>query len=479
MVRPLLKLDRNAHVPLYRQLESQLREGILVGRFRPGLPLPGVRSLARDLGIGRITVSAAYEELAADGYLHRRVGVGTRVAESLPAPFLSRSGPVAVGGHRHTPKAVRSNPARPVDFRHGHMDVGLMPTAIWERLLRDAWRGLARDPEPVASSVHDSEGDARLREAITTYFSATRGIRCVPEQVVIVSSAQAACAIAVRVALSPGGVCVIEDPSTPQLRQPLDLHGATVVPVPADEEGLSTDALPPSGEMALVTPAWQHPGGGRLSPARRAALLDWATSNRALIVEADMYGHVRYDHDDIQALQADDSVGSVIYVATFSTMLYPGVRTAFAVVPPSYLPAYRQILEATQRGPAAVEQAALARFVDGGHLGRHVLRLRQAYSERQATLIACLDRHVGGLIKTSASPAGTALIGRLLDDRIAAAQLANAAAAYGVHVDPLSRFRSVATEDREIVLAYAHLTPIEIEAGVRRLAIAFERSIAA
>ena len=195
--------------------------------------------------------------------------------------------------------------------------------------------------------------------------------------------------------------------------------------------------------------------------------------------EADMYGHLRYDRADIQALQADDQDGCVVYVATFSTMLYPGIRIAFAVVPHSALPEYRRVLEATDRSPAAVEQIALARFIKDGHLGRHVVRLREAYSERQATLLACIERHLGGRIEACESPAGTTLVGRLVDSRLSVSRLAEVASRLGVELDPMSAFSPTKRYDHEIVLAYAHLTPIENEAGIRRLAMAVKQSLAA
>ncbi len=475
MLRPLLALDRSARVPLYRQIERQLREGILGGRFRPGLLLPGVRSLARELGVGKITVLAAYEELAADGYLDRRIGVGTRVAAAPPAPFLRSSAPPGMPGRgSHNSQSASPAAARTIDFRAGHVDVGLLPARLWERLLRDAWRDLAKNPTPLTSDIHDGLGDPGLREAVTTYFSATRGIRCSPEQVVILSSAQAACAIAGRAALRQGDLCALEDPPAPQLRRALALAGPTFVPGTVDEDGMVIGNLPAGGKLALVTPAWQLLLGGRLSEARRGGLLAWAAANSALIVEADLYGHLRYDLDDEAALQADDAAGHVMYVSTFTTMVYPGVRTAFAVVPYPFLGAFRKVLDAAGQAPAAVEQAALARFIDGGHLGRHVVRLRQTYADRQAALLCALRTHLSGLLEASPSPAGVSLVGRIVDDRVSGTKLAMAARALSVEVDPISSFRLLPAGDRDVLLSYAHLAPSEIEAGVVRLALAMK-----
>ena len=499
---PPIVLDRAANLPLYRQIEVALRRSILDGRIGPGARLPGIRAYARHLGVGAVTVMTAYEQLTAEGYLEARPGRGTLVAPGLPdlrAGLRPRSVPrrpsegAAVGAHAAEgsglPTAIAVlpepsvGPRRPFfegthshprfDFRTGSTSLDLFPSAVWERLLPRAWRDLASDPEP-ATTYRWPEGDPRLRAELAAYLGMSRAVRAAPEQVVITAGAQGAFATAARLWLSDGRTLAMEDPSSPHLRRTFDGLGVETLPVPVDDRGLLVDRLPDGPSGVLVTPSWQYPNGGTMPVARRMHLLAWAARNGAVVLEDDCDSELRYEGHPQPSLQGLDEAGRVLYVGTFSKVLYPGLRLGCAVVPAAAAELFVARHEAVYRGPGALEQRALALFLAEGHFERHLARLRTHNSERQAALLAALAAELGTVVSARPAAAGTHLVVRIEDVGLSARQLAIRARAFGVAVEPLSFSRRLDAGDRELILHYARMTPSEIRDGVRLLARATE-----
>jgi GntR family transcriptional regulator/MocR family aminotransferase len=490
---PPLALDRAASLPLYRQIEVALRRLILDGRIRPGARLPGIRAYARHLGVGAVTVMTAYEQLVAEGYLEARPGRGTVVAPGLPDMRLGlRPRSVPPREDRAPGSTTRAGvlpsplpgPRRPFfegthsrprfDFRTGSTSLGLFPSAVWERLLPRAWRDLTSDPEP-AVTYRWPEGDPRLRAELAAYLGMSRAVRATPEQVVVTAGAQGAFVTAARLWLGEGRPLVVEDPASPHLRRTFDGLGVETIPVPVDDRGLLVDRLPDGPSAVLVTPSWQHPNGGTMPVARRMHLLGWAERNGALVIEDDCDSELRYEGHPQPSLQGLDEADRVLYVASFSKVLFPGLRLGCAVVPSAAVELFIARHEVAYRGPGAVEQRALALFLAEGHFERHLARLRVHYAERQGALLAALAAELGTVVSARPAAAGTHLVVRIEDVALSATQLAMRGRAIGVAVEPLSFSRRLDGGDRELVLHYARLTPDEIRQGVRLLARAAER----
>ena len=404
MPYPPIVLDRAASLPLYRQIEVALRRSILDGRIGPGARLPGIRAYARHLGVGAVTVMTAYEQLTAEGYLEARPGRGTLVAPGLP-DLRGGLRPRSLPGRGPADEAVvlpeaSAGPRRPFfegthsrprfDFRTGSTSLDLFPSAVWERLLPRAWRDLASDPEP-ATTYRWPEGDPRLRAELAAYLGMSRAVRATPEQVVVTAGAQGAFATAARLWLSDGRTLATEDPSSPHLRRTFDGLGVETIPVPVDDRGLLVDRLPDGPSAVLVTPSWQYPNGGTMPVARRMHLLAWADRNRAIVIEDDCDSELRYEGHPQPSLQGLDEAGRVLYVGTFSKVLYPGLRLGCAVVPASAAEVFVARHEALYRGPGALEQRALALFLAEGHFERHLARLR-APQRRAPGGAACRPR---------------------------------------------------------------------------------------
>ncbi len=427
-----------------------------------------------------ITVITAYDQLTAEGYLEPRPGRGTLVAPDLPvmqrvAGVRRRAGaagpalPSSTARGPDRPFFDHGWPAARYDFRTGSTRLDVFPVRIWERLLQSAWRDLASGSGG-ATDYTRPEGDERLRRELTAYLGRARAVRAEPEQLVITAGAQGAMAVAARLWLGDGRRLAVEDPGSPHLQRTFSGLGVGLVHVPVDERGLPIDRLPDGVSGVLVTPSWQYPRGGTMPIARRLQLLDWAAARRAVVIEDDCDSELRYEGHPLPSLQGLDGDGRVLYVGTFSKVLFPGLRTGYAVVPEAAIRPFVAQLEAAYRGPSAIEQRALGLFIAEGHFERHLGRLRAVFAERQQALLGALADELGRVVSTSHAPGGSHLVVRIEDGRMTATELAARARSQDVAIEPLVGSAHHPIPDREFLMHYGRLRPDEIRAGVQRLA---------
>ena len=318
---------------LSARIYRQLRDAVLDGRLRAGERLPPTRELARRLAVSRNTVAVAYDRLTADGFLTGRVGAGTYVSGSLPAPKPRRT----PSAHGPRPKAIWRSLPTPVaavaetpdyDFRVGIPDAALFPLETWRRLL-------ARELRAAAGFVHyvDPSGHPGLRAAIARHVGVSRSVRAGADDVLVTQGAQQALDLLCRVLLSPGDRVAVEEPGYRQAKLLFASHGAEVVGVPVDGEGLDVAALPTRTKLVYVTPSHQFPLGTPMSLARRTALLAWAERADAVVVEDDYDSEFRFSDRPLEPLQSLDRGGRVAYVGSFSKTLLPMLRLGFLVAP--------------------------------------------------------------------------------------------------------------------------------------------------
>ena len=500
-----LSLDRASGQPLYRQIEDQLRGAIRERRLRPGTRVPSIRHLARDLGVSRLTVVTAYEELAAEGYLVTRIGFGTMVATGPEAAVAPRrvASVVSSGTARPLPRMRRSAPRQPLgrpttghlaraagnetgdgtfDFRLGAVALELFPSRTWERLVHEVWADL--EGSTIRSDVDypDPAGDPELRAVLAAHLAETRAVVADPRRIVVTSGTPAALAAIAALWLEPGRVAVVEEPCSPLVRRALAVNGATVVGVPVDERGLVTDSLPPEASLVVVTPSWQYPAGGTLPLARRTRLLGWAAEVGAFVVEDDRESDIRYASQPLASIQGLDGDGRVIHIASFSRVLYPGLRTGCVILPERFVERFTAALEVFDRGPAILEQRALARFIAGGHLARHQGRVRTVLAERQAAMVEAIERELGSLLSVEPATAGLHVVAHLEDDRWSASRIVELGRANGILLEALpgpmnGPDGAGPAPDRRIALQYARHDQTAIRAGIARLgaALAAER----
>ncbi|TMQ25093.1 MAG: PLP-dependent aminotransferase family protein [Deltaproteobacteria bacterium] len=471
---PIIALDRRLAAPLHRQLYEGYREAILDGRLRPGQRLPSTRSLARELQISRMPVVLAFEQLVTEGYVESRVGAGSFVSPELraPAPPAGRT-PRPHPGRRRIPREALPVTAEPwLDlrgpFRAVHPAIDEFPVELWARLLARRTRLMSRQQ----MMYGDAMGFAPLREALAGYLRTVRSVQCTAQQIMIVSGSQQALAIAARALLAPGDAAWIEDPGFPGARDALTLAGARPVPVPVDEDGLDVAAgirRAPSVAAAYVTPSHEYPLGVIMSAPRRLQLLDWARRSGAWLLEDDYDSEYRYDNQPIASLQGLDTDHRVIYIGTFSKVLFPALRVGYLVIPPDLVARFRRIRAVMDNSPAPLYQAVLHDFLREGHFARHLRRMRGIYAERRRALVAAIERELGDSVRLVGDRAGmhvVVLLPRGARDR----DIAVRAAGHGISVLPLSSCYAGRRQRPGLVLGYGTTRVPEITTAVRRLA---------
>src|SRR5579884_3154326 len=389
-------IDGSSPVPFHRQLYDHLRASILSGQLQAGTRLPSTRALAQDLGISRNTVTTAYDQLLAEGYIESRVGHGTTVVPLLPEhlinvapthaaplsatpahPQLSQRGQL-IASASFMP-ASRSLLTTTPPFRSGVPALDAFPFALWSQLIQRH----ARNSFSAWGHYQQSYGYQPLREAIAAHIGVTRGVRCIAAQVLIVSGSQQAIDLAARMLLDPGDQAWIEDPGYPGTRNALLAAGATLIPVPIDTEGISVSqgrVLAPQARLVATTPSHQFPLGVTMSLPRRLELLEWARQANAWILEDDYDSEYRFTGRPLSTLQGLDGAQRVLYIGTFSKVLFPSLRLGFLVVPSDLVDAFANMLHTTTYHHSVLEQMALADFISEGHFARHLRTMRTLYA---------------------------------------------------------------------------------------------------
>jgi GntR family transcriptional regulator/MocR family aminotransferase len=471
---------------LWRWLYTELRAAILDGRLKRGGRLPSTRNLARQYGLARGTVTTAFDQLQAEGYTHTEVGSGTYVASGLPdrsmsvknsrpAPALPLSSAGLSKRAQDTLKHVKVLPAsRSVGkaFRAHEPAIDLFPVSLWARI---ASRVLRHAPRSLYGQG-DAAGYRPLRKVISEYVGASRGVRCSPDQVIITSGAQQGLDLIARLLLDPGDRVWMEDPGYPGAWQTFRAAGAHIVPVPVDQDGLNVEAarkLSAQAKMAYVTPANQFPLSVTMSADRRMELLNWAVRAGAWIVEDEYDAEYRYYGRPVAALQSLDRSGSVIYVGTFTKMLFNALRLGFLVIPERLVSAFEAGRSFVDRHPPALDQAILAEFITEGHFGHHVRRMRQTYSERMSVLKEASRKHLSGLLDVTDAAAGMRTVA-WLDARTSDQTAALRAQTLGLEVSALSTFTMKHFHEPALILGFASCNPSELRRGVSVLAAALQ-----
>lgn len=477
---------RDSGMSANRWLYEALRAEILEGRLRPGARLPATRDLARQYGLARGTIVNAFDQLKSEGYVGGNVGSGTYVSKILPDELLQvpredGPGPPPLRKRRRrvSDYAGRVNlfpnlEIRPsLAFRANMPALDLFPTTLWAQV---AARRLRRVSTNLLLGCGPM-GYPPLRQAVATYLSSSRGVKCVPEQVAIISGVQEAIDLAMRLFLNPGDRVCMENPGYPGAAIAFKAGGAKVSAIRLDDEGMQLlDASLRGARLVYVTPGHQFPLGVTMSLARRLQLLEWAGKSGALILEDDYDSEYRYAGRPVPALQGLDRHGLVLFTGSFSKVLFPSLRLGYLVIPPDLVDYVSATLSVTSRHAPLLEQAVLCDFITEGHFGRHLRRMREVYAERLSVLLECAHQSLTGLLEISGVEAGlqtSAWLNGGIDGESAAA----AAHKLGVEVTPLSRYSHGGMAREGLQLGFAAVDVKEIRRGVRELAIALESAL--
>ncbi len=474
---------------LYRQVYDSVRRAILEGRLPARERLPSTRSLAMELGVSRRTVLLAYDQLLAEGYIVGKVGSGTFVAPELPdSPFLGPSSDKRAATRSAPPRLSRynrrlvSNPPVPppgwtldreplrYDFSYGQPAVDWFPQDVWRRLIV---RSL-RTPSLGLLGFTPPEGFAPLREAIAKYLRHARGVDCTPDEVLIVGGSQQALDLAARVLLDPGDRVALEEPHYQGARQIFLAAGAKLIGLPVDAEGLvvSEVAVRARGaRLMYITPSHQFPTGATLPLPRRLTLLEWAERADAYLLEDDYDSEFRYSGRPVAAIRGLDRAGRVIYIGTFSKVLFPALRVGYLVLPPVLVRPFIAAKFLADRHTPTLEQQVLADFIKEGHFERHVRRSRTRAAARRAALLLALRDHLGDRVSVSGADAGLHTLVWFRDvpnTRIPG--LVQRAAAAGVGVYSVAPYYLKPPRRGGLLLGYASLNERAIRQGICILA---------
>ena len=458
---------RRKGTPAARWLYESLRQAILEGRLDLGARLPTTRELAREYDLARGTVVTAFENLKAEGYVHATVGSGTFVACELPDSLMiaprARPALVAAPKRRLSAAARRVQPlfgyaeGRAPAFRLGQPALDRFPTTLWAQV---AARRMRMASAKLLLGC-DAMGHVPLRKAIADYLVTARGARCTFDQVAIVSGTLEALGIVTRLLADPGERVVVEDPGYTGAKLAIEAAGARTVPVPVDDEGLVVDPRRMNGaRLVYVTPAHQYPLGVSMCVTRRLALLDWARAADATIFEDDYDSEFRYCGPPMPSMQGLDTADRVVFSGSFSKVLFPSLRLAYVVLPGDLIEPFRATVSVTSRHAPLLDQAVLADFIEGGHFGRHIRRMREVYAERHSALMDGADAELKGLLELCSIEAGLQTIGRLRDG-VDASLVAVEAEKRGIEVKPVGT--------THLLVGFAAVEPSETRRGLRVL----------
>jgi GntR family transcriptional regulator / MocR family aminotransferase len=470
--------------PLYWQLYIHLRTAILTGHLRRGMKLPSTRALAGELNVSRNTVLNAYQQLLAEGYLESVEGGGTYVAQVLPdhlltttpdqkVPTCGLTEPRLSQGARLQlavpPISASPSKSRPNPFRADMPALDAFPYKLWTRLVVRQARQMPSNAFP----YQDAAGYRPLREAIAAHVTISRRVHCTPDQIIMVSGAQGALDLATRVLINAGDPVWMEDPGYPGARGALLGVGAEIIPVPIDQEGLVVEAgiaRAPEARLVYLTPSHQFPLGITMSLGRRFALLDWAKRGSAYLLEDDLEddydSEYRFAGRPLAALQGLDDAERVIYIGTFSKVLFPALRIGYLILPPPLVEAFLAVRQHMDTHLPILEQAVVTDFIVEGHFTRHLRRMRTLYAERRAALLKAASELPLEIDSPEAGIHCVAWLPEGMDDQA----LARQAVAYGLDLTPISRFSMEPLARKGLLLGYGGYNVPEIQDGVRRLA---------
>jgi GntR family transcriptional regulator / MocR family aminotransferase len=396
-----IPIDRATRTPLHVQIYDGVRRAILAGSLRAGQRIPSTRTLASELRLSRLPVLTAYEQLLHEGYLEGRAGSGTFVSAALPDDLM-RTVPLSGRSRRSSPppRGKRESAARDRDegglrpFRVSLPGLDVFPHRTWARLVARHARAMT----PARMAYGHPAGVAALRAAIAEHLRTARAVRCEAKHVLIVSGSQAALRLCASVLLERGDCAAVEEPGYYGARVALAASGAVLAPTPVDGEGIDVAALAalrPRARAVYVTPSHQYPLGVSMSAGRRLELLDWADRHGAWVIEDDYDSEYRYVSRPLGALQGMDAHERVVYLGTFSKVLFPALRIGYLVVPDGLWAKFLDAREALDLFSPTLYQLALADFLREGHFARHLRRMRIHYAGRRAALLAGLARHCG------------------------------------------------------------------------------------
>ncbi|WP_434665695.1 PLP-dependent aminotransferase family protein [Paraburkholderia sp. A3BS-1L] len=480
-----IALDRTSDVPLHRQLYLQIRRQVLSGRLTGGTRLPSTRTLIRELGVSRITIVNAFEQLGAEGFLTSRIGAGTYVADEWCAqhrpplsperPHLSARGAATISARgdlfSRAPRSWSTDESESFISSQGAFEE--FPVRVWKPLL--SRHGSRRDIDLLGYG--DPLGYRPLREAIADYLNDVRGLDCEVDQIAISSGAQQAFNVLAMLLLDPDDAVWVEDPGHIAARLAFQAQGCRLCGVALDDQGADVSfgiARHSRARLAFVTPSRQHPVGMTMSLGRRMEWIDWARDSQSWIIEDDCDSELRYRGPLLPTLFGLDRNEHVIYVGTLSKVMFPSLRLGYVVLPKDLVAPFAAVCTVIGRSPSTLMQAVAADFIREGHLQTHIRHTRGLYQRRQHALLTELGSQLGHCLSAAPVDAGMHVLGWLnadVDDQ----HVARALAQRGVYTYALGEYCLQQTQRPALLIGFAGTAEANMRRAVAHMAEALKQ----
>ncbi|MFZ5200243.1 MocR-like pyridoxine biosynthesis transcription factor PdxR [Enterobacter kobei] len=471
----------NGSLPLHERIQRAIRTLILEGTLSHGKALPASRALATSLNVSRDTVEAAYSSLHAEGFIERQTGRGSFVSSSArflkprirqhPPTAETRKAKLSARGKVIYESGGIREFSSPRPLAPGIPETRLFPIPTWERLQRQ----VLKEYQHKILEQSPPQGMERLRRAIAEYVNLERGTRASAEQVIVLTSSQQALALCSHVLLDNGESIVIEDPTYQGAHKAFKAAGLHPVPVPLDEKGISVDALNSLTEPAraiYLTPSHQYPTGVTLSLDRRLAVIDWANRHAAWIIEDDYDSEFHYEGKPMACLQGLDAYNRTIYIGTFTKSLFPGLRIAYMIVPSELTEPFTMARTLMDGHTASITQLTLAKFLEGGHFGAYIRKMRNVYVARRDKLASLMDEYLSDYV-VYATPAGGMQMPCHLRHGLSEKDIAAAARRADIDILGLTGLYAGSPVSTGFLMGFAAYTEREIEDAVKKLAAIF------
>ena len=453
-------MDKENRRSYSKQIYRQLRSRILNGELQTGDPLPSTRELSMELHVARNTVLTAYDLLVSEGF-----------AKSIPGSgFYVRQGtvlePERVSNHRVATLSEKTLPENCINFDSGLPALDLFPRMKWNRIHTQALY-----EAPISALGYNApEGRPEFRRVLSSYLWKTRGIDCHPDQILITTGTKQGLTLVAKCLLDSNSEVWLEDPSNANVKQIFSYHTDHITPIPVDEKGIRPDRLPRAGKPSLlfVTPSHQFPMGGILPIQRRLDLISFARGSGCYLIEDDYDSEFGYDGIPTNSLQELDN-SHVIYVGTFSKVMFPSLRVGYLVLPPELIGPCRKWKHLADHHTNSIYQLALMRFIEKGILGRHISKMKKIYRNRRDCLIGLIGQYFHDQVKVYGTAAGMHMVAEFDGVRFSD-NLVGRIRQNGVYIVPVEHHSIVkGKHTNQVILGYASLSPDEMEQGIWKL----------
>jgi GntR family transcriptional regulator/MocR family aminotransferase len=485
---PFLKIEKSVSVPIYKQIENQIRSAILAGTVKPEMQMPSSRVLAHELKVSRPTIVQAYEYLTFEGFLESRHGAGTFVRQMLPdhlpepgtqhqkanSPQVSVTKPLSDIGAKFANLVPSSYRTQFSAFLPNLPAYDQFPFAQWQKIRNRC----IRQGKANMLGYEDSAGSIALRTSIAKYLAIHRGDICDPAQILIVPGATFAMHLAVTLLSNPGDKVWLEDPGPDGMRMILKALNRTVANLDVEPDGMDVDTgIRDHGDarLALTMPSRHHPLGVSLSLAKRLKILNWAQHNGSWIIEDDYDSEFRYSGRPLASMHSIDTTNSVIYIGTFSKSMFPSMRIGYFVVPESLIGVFRSAIASFTRSISILDQETLAHFIDEGYFSAHIRQMQNTYGARRKLFAERATHILPDLMHIDIPDSGMNAIGWLppgTDDALISERARQA----GAYSFPLSLYRERPSERSGLLLGFAGVREDVLDEKLTCLARVLEQS---